>query len=182
MSETLFTKLSKLDITIKPKQEIVNDIIAYAEAAGYTTQEVNTDKPWGAYIRFVHDDANRFVEEFFPGLSPEEARLGVRGAELSPKILLVTPQQRLSWQYHDRRAERWLFLTDGAYIKSMNNEQGEVSRASRGSVVQFQTGERHRLIGLEKGALVAEIWQHTDPGFPSDEDDIVRLDDDYSRS
>jgi hypothetical protein len=30
--------------------------------------------------------------------------------------------------------------------------------------------------------LVAEIWQHTDPGNPSNEDDIVRLADDYSRA
>jgi hypothetical protein len=29
--------------------------------------------------------------------------------------------------------------------------------------------------------LVAEIWQHTDPENPSDEDDIVRVSDDFGR-
>ena len=31
-------------------------------------------------------------------------------------------------------------------------------------------------------AVVAEIWQHTDPEHPSDEDDIIRLQDDFGRS
>jgi hypothetical protein len=29
--------------------------------------------------------------------------------------------------------------------------------------------------------LVAEIWQHTDPDHPSNEDDIVRVQDDFGR-
>jgi len=29
--------------------------------------------------------------------------------------------------------------------------------------------------------LVAEIWQHTDPKHPSNEEDIVRLQDDFGR-
>jgi hypothetical protein len=37
------------------------------------------------------------------------------------------------------------------------------------------------LIGLEGWGVVAEFWQHTDPDYPSDEDDIVRVQDDYSR-
>jgi hypothetical protein len=37
------------------------------------------------------------------------------------------------------------------------------------------------LIGLDDWGIVAEIWQHTDESNPSDEDDIVRLQDDYSR-
>jgi mannose-6-phosphate isomerase len=36
-------------------------------------------------------------------------------------------------------------------------------------------GERHRLIGLASCGVIAEIWQHTDPKDPSDEEDIVRL-------
>jgi mannose-6-phosphate isomerase len=29
--------------------------------------------------------------------------------------------------------------------------------------------------------MIAEIWQHTDPENPSDENDIVRLQDDFGR-
>lgn len=164
------------------KRDIVGGIIQDIEAAEYTVAEVNAEKPWGAYIRISNDGADRFVEEFFPGLTPDEARLGIEGAELSPKILIVSPHQRLSWQYHGRRAERWRFLTEGAYKKSETDEEGEPIPAQVGDVVQFAKGERHRLIGIDgKYAIVAEIWQHVEPGNPSNEDDIVRVSDDYQR-
>lgn len=150
--------------------------------AGYTIAERNADKPWGAYYRIDSSQADEFVGDFFPGLSLEEARLGIEGAELSPKILVVSPGQRLSWQYHDRRAERWCFLTEGAYRKSTTDEESDRHEARSGEVVQFQKGERHRLEGREDGTvIVAEIWQHTDTSSPSDEADIVRLQDDYQR-
>ena len=41
--------------------------------------------------------------------------------------------------------------------------------------------QRHRLIGLDDWAIIAEIWQHTEKDNPSDEDDIVRINDDYGR-
>ncbi|NBC66802.1 MAG: hypothetical protein GVY07_14240 [Bacteroidetes bacterium] len=45
----------------------------------------------------------------------------------------------------------------------------------------IEKGQRHRLIGLQNWGVVAEIWQHTDSSDPSDEEDIVRLDDDFGR-
>jgi mannose-6-phosphate isomerase len=162
--------------------EVVADIQHSLLDANYETVELNDQKPWGAYFRINGGQAERFIEEFFPGLTADEARLGIKGAELSPKILLVKPGQRLSWQYHDRRAERWMFLTSGAYNKSQTDDEGEVFIASAGEAVQFQRGERHRLIGADDiYTIVAEIWQHSDPAHPSDEDDIVRLADDYQR-
>ena len=35
-------------------------------------------------------------------------------------------------------------------------------------------------IGLDNYAVVAEIWQHTDK-IPSDEEDIIRVQDDFGR-
>lgn len=164
------------------KQALIKEILGYIDQAGYTVFELNDQKPWGAYIRLEADDADRFVGEFFPSLTPEEARLGMEDAELSPKLLIVAPNQRLSWQYHNRRAERWTFLTDGGYNRSNTDEEGEVVRAKAGDVVQFAKGERHRLVGMDgKYAIVAEIWQHADPSMPSNEEDIVRLADDYKR-
>ena len=46
-------------------------------------------------------------------------------------------------------------------------------------VVQLKQGERHRLIGLDGWGIVAEIWRNTDIKNPSDENDIVRLKDDF---
>lgn len=164
------------------KLAFVAEIVGSIEQAGYAIIEIDDEKPWGAYIRIDGAQADRFVNEFFPGLSPEEARLGNKDAELSPKILIVSPQQRLSWQYHNRRAERWMFLTPGGYFKSQTDDQGEVQVARPGDVVQFQQGERHRLAGVpDSYVVVAEIWQHTDPNHLSEEADIVRLADDYQR-
>lgn len=164
------------------KSIICDKVTESLRVGAYNVVEINFEKPWGAYFRIDGSQVERFIEEFFSGLSVEEARLGVAGAELSPKILLVSPGQRLSWQYHDRRAERWTFLTSGAYNKSMSDEPGEATSAKSGDVVQFLRGERHRLVGKDSGyTVVAEIWQHTDIEHPSDESDIIRLVDDYQR-
>lgn len=162
--------------------EFVSTIEQKVADAGFTIVEKNADKPWGAYLRIDSSQADEFVHDFFPGLSPEDARLGIEGAELSPKFLIVKPGERLSWQYHDRRAERWCFLTAGGYRKSSTDDESDRFEARSGEVVQFQRGERHRLEGRSDGlVLVAEIWQHSEPDAPSDEDDIVRLADDYQR-
>ena len=167
--------------TIK-KETIVREVVAAVKSAGYTIVDLNDAKPWGAYIRMDGAQADRFIAEFFPGLTQDEARFGVADAELSPKLLIVAPKQRLSWQYHNRRAERWTFLTEGGYNKSSTDDEGDLVVAQPGTVVQFKTGERHRLVGVEgKYAIVAEIWQHTDSSQQSDEDDIIRLADDYQR-
>ena len=50
-----------------------------------------------------------------------------------------------------------------------------------GQQLTLQKGERHRLIGLVGWGILAEIWQHTDTAHPSDEDDIVRVQDDFGR-
>ena len=148
---------------------------------GYAPVEINEEKPWGAYYRLDASDSERFITEFFPGLSYHDACLGKAGIELSPKFLLVSPGHRLSWQYHDRRAERWIFLTSGGYVRSKDDDESTQIEASAGDSIQFAAGERHRLCSLGGYVVVAEIWQHIDPQHLSDEDDIVRLEDDYSR-
>ncbi len=164
------------------KIELVDQLEDIAKSYGYETVDRNDSKPWGAYLRFDGKVAEQFIASFFPGLTLAEAQLGIENAELSPKFLLVAPGQRLSWQKHDRRAERWAFLTDGAYYKSPTDEMGEVVPVKAGEVVQFAKGERHRLVGIEgKYVLVAEIWQHSDPDHLSDEEDIIRIQDDYNR-
>lgn len=163
------------------KSDIVSGLRGKIEGSYEIVQE-DSSKPWGAYFRLNNTEADRFVSEFFPGLTPDEARMGIEGAELSPKILLVSPSQRLSWQYHFNRAERWAFLTEGSYYKSIDDEPGEAVAANEGDVVQFDKSERHRLVGAAGiYTVVAEIWQHVDPNNLSNEDDIIRLQDDYIR-
>lgn len=95
---------------------------------------------------------------------------------------MVAPQARLSWQYHHRRAEIWQVVDGVVGIKRSNtDEEGELKEYSPKDQVKLEQGERHRLIGLEGWGVVAEIWQHTDANNPSDEDDIVRVQDDFGR-
>lgn len=174
--------LASLNFDIDDYQSLIQDIESAISDAGYEVVEKNVDKPWGAYLRINSSQADEFVADFFSEITPEQARLGIKGAELSPKLLIVKPAQRLSWQYHDRRAERWHFLTPGAYRRSLTDDESDRISAEAGEVVQFQTEERHRLEGMASGfVVVAEIWQHSDIDNPSNEDDIVRLADDYQR-
>jgi len=103
--------------------------------------------------------------------------------KLSPKILMVAPNKRLSWQYHHRRAEIWKCIkgTVGV-ITSETDEEQEQHILHVGDIIKLKQGERHRLIGLDDWGIVAEIWQHTNATHPSDEDDIVRVQDDFSRT
>jgi mannose-6-phosphate isomerase-like protein (cupin superfamily) len=180
---SLKAKLLNLNVESSARKgDFVRSIGNLIEAAGYTIVESNDEKPWGAYFRLDSGQADDFVTEFFPGLSITEARLNMPSAELSPKILIVSPAQRLSWQYHNRRAERWAFLTEGAFYKSETDDQGEIIEAKGGDIIQFSQAERHRLVGASSAyTIVAEIWQHVDLLNPSNEDDITRLSDDYSR-
>lgn len=181
MKTTLLQALSLTpDISHTEALSLVKN--ALQDTLGYHFFEVDESRPWGAFYRISDEEADRFVAEFFPGLDPAKARLGHKELVLSPKILVVYPGQRLSWQYHNFRSERWHFLTSGGYYKSSTDTQGDLQTAKVGDDVQFETGERHRLAGSPDGyTLVAEIWQHTDPAHPSEESDIIRLADDYKR-
>lgn len=96
--------------------------------------------------------------------------------------MVVAPVKRLSWQYHHRRAEIWRVIQGQAGVKrSPNDEEGTLEILNVGDTITLQQGERHRLIGLNDYAVIAEIWQHTDAIHPSDEDDIVRVQDDFGR-
>ena len=64
---------------------------------------------------------------------------------------------------------------------SNTDEELEIQQLSSENFIQLGKGERHRLIGLDSWGIVAEIWQHTDSENPSDEEDIVRLQDDFGR-
>ena len=136
-------------------------------------------RPWGGFFVLDESEANHFISIFFPHLTNEE--LNISG-KLSPKILVVAPHKRLSWQYHHRRAEIWKLIGGRAGVAtSGNDEEGETTYLEKGDIIKLKQGERHRLIGLNEWGIVAEIWQHTDAENPSDEDDIVRLQDDFGR-
>jgi mannose-6-phosphate isomerase len=136
-------------------------------------------RPWGGFYVIDETQAQAFADTFFDGLDVQTLTIG---GKLSPKLLIVAPQQRLSWQYHNRRAEIWKVVhgTVGV-VRSDNDQEGELRTYEVGQTIRLAQGERHRLVGLDAQAIIAEIWQHTDASHPSDEDDIVRVQDDFGR-
>ena len=81
-----------------------------------------------------------------------------------------------------RRTEIWRVIEGQVVVVwSFTDEEGELISYKKGDFIKLKQGERHRLIGLEDYAIIAEIWQHTNANHPSDEDDIVRVQDDFKR-
>ena len=68
-----------------------------------------------------------------------------------------------------------------ASVTSEQDEEKETEEPSIGDIIQIKQRERHRLIGLDRWGITAEIWRHTDAKNPSNEDDIVRVQDDFGR-
>jgi len=146
---------------------------------GFRINSKDFNRPWGGFLVIDETQSNKFIEYFFENL---DMNLITKGLKLSPKILIVKPLSRLSWQYHFRRSEIWkVFEGEVAVVRSDNDNEQPINIFSKGSLITLKQGERHRLIGLNDFGVIAEIWQHTDVNNPSDENDIVRIQDDYGR-
>lgn len=164
----------------KDKIKIYNKILKDLESKGIRVSSFDLDRPWGFFLVIDSESSlDVFIDTYYPELKEE---LSQTSLPLSPKILCVAPNKRLSWQYHHRRSELWKLINGQAgYIKSTNDEQAEIVKMKKNKILILAQGERHRLVGLEKWGIIAEIWSHTDPANPSDESDIVRLQDDFGR-
>lgn len=162
-----------------PKELVFEHIAEYLHLQNIKINKQDNTRPWGGFFVIEEDEAEKFIQLYFPNLSKQE--LNISG-KLSPKILVVAPGKRLSWQYHHRRAEIWKLIGGTAgVVTSDTDEEKETRHLQIGDVIQLKQGERHRLIGLDGWGVLAEIWRHTDAENPSNEDDIVRVQDDFGR-
>lgn len=161
------------------KEDVITYVKSLIQQLDLDVEEEDVLRPWGGFFRFTEDESfDTFLETFYK----EEGILRDATKKMSPKILIVAPHARLSWQYHHRRAELWkVFAGPVGVVMSDTDEQSDVQTFNNGELVTLKQGERHRLVGLDTWGLVAEIWQHTDPTQPSDEEDIVRVEDDFGR-
>lgn len=149
------------------------------EAQGFTIAQQDQSRPWGGFFVINEDQAQQFADTYFNGISVEDLKIS---GKLSPKILIVAPEKRLSWQFHHRRAEIWQVIQGPVgVVTSDTDEEGSMKVLGPGEVITLRQGERHRLVGLQGWGVLAEIWQHTDASKPSDEEDIVRVQDDFGR-
>lgn len=164
--------LNEQEVYLKNIKEVI-------EVQGFDIAETVTDKPWGAFIRLSDKNAEAFINLYFDDIKKSFKTFD----GLSPKYLIIAPDKQLSWQYHYRRAEHWRVLSGKVGVKLSNDDllPLEASILKKGDLVQFPAQKRHRLIGLQDWGVVVEIWEHTDTKQASDEQDIVRVEDDFGR-
>ena len=88
------------------------------------------------------------------------------------KLIYVNANSRLSLQYHKKRSEFWKVIKGTAMVeideKTITLQEGETITIPR------QT--KHRVLALENDCIILEIAYGK-----FDENDIVRLEDDYHR-
>ena len=156
-------------------QQIEKEVVSF----GFEVISKDFERPWGGFLVINESQAQDFANKFFDGLNVDSLKIG---GKLSPKILIINPNSKLSWQYHNRRAEIWrVYKGKVGVSRSMNDIQNPKIILKEKDQIKLKQGERHRLIGLDDYAVISEIWQHTDSENPSNEDDIVRISDDYGR-
>jgi mannose-6-phosphate isomerase-like protein (cupin superfamily) len=162
------------------KEDVMKSVEAYLGEVELAIASKDFSRPWGGFFVLEESLADRFIKLYFPHLKIEDLTIA---GKLSPKILIVAPGQRLSWQYHHRRAEIWKLAAGVAgVVTSETDVEGPLHKFVVGEIIQLKQGQRHRLVGLPEGwGMIAEIWRHTDAKNPSDESDIVRVQDDFGR-
>ena len=161
------------------KKAIFHAVAEVLAQHGLNATTVDSERPWGGF--YVIDEAQtaQFIDVYF-GAERGEIALGEQ--KLSPKILIVEPEKRLSWQYHHRRTELWKVVNGKAGVMlSETDQETTVETQNIGDVIRIGSQLRHRIVGLDSWGVLAEIWQHSDPANPSNEDDIVRVNDDFGR-
>lgn len=115
-------------------------------------QFIETDKrPWGRYF-VLHDEFNYKV-----------------------KRIEVEQNQRLSYQYHHKRAEAWTIVQGEATVTLDSIDKVY----KKGETVIIDLGTKHRVANFGTELL---IFIEVQTGTYFGEDDIVRIEDDYSRS
>ena len=161
------------------KEKKFSAVKDYLQDEGFEIDQFDMQRPWGGFFVIKESNAQKFIKHFFSDLPGNEVSIV---SKVSPKILLVEPGKKLSWQYHHRRSEIWKLIEGtAAVIRSETDEERQPENLKIGDTVKLYQGERHRLLGLEDWGVIAEIWIHSDANNLSDENDIVRLQDDFGR-
>jgi mannose-1-phosphate guanylyltransferase len=130
--------------------KLVVEALKANSLAALTELPATVHRPWGTYATLKQEDGYQV------------------------KRITVAPGQKLSLQYHHKRAEHWV-VTQGKAIVQVGDEEYE---AGPGKYRYIPLGEKHRLTNIGDGELVLIEVQ---VGSYLSEDDIVHLDDIYGR-
>jgi mannose-6-phosphate isomerase-like protein (cupin superfamily) len=91
------------------------------------------------------------------------------------KIITIKPKCRVSYQLHKMRSEHWTFI-QGEGIVILNDQEQKIKAGSR---VLIPVGTKHRAINTHESLDLVFVEVSTGR---FDENDVVRLEDDYGRS
>ena len=130
--------------------KLVVEALKTGANADLTELPATVHRPWGTYATLKQEDGYQV------------------------KRITVEPGQKLSLQYHHKRAEHWM-VTQGRAIVQIGDEEFETGA---GDYRYIPIGEKHRLTNIGEDKLVLIEVQI---GKYLGEDDIERLDDIYGR-
>ena len=123
------------------KQEVFEKAISLMGKLGLEVVKQDRERPWGGFLVINEDQAKEFATEFFPEENLESLKIS---GKLSPKILLVAPEKRLSWQYHFRRAEIWRCIEgEVAVATSLTDKEQERVVLKKGDKIKLQKEDFH---------------------------------------
>lgn len=91
------------------------------------------------------------------------------------KRIIVKPGQRLSYQFHHKRAEAWTVVKGVARV-TQNDVDTDYTA---GETVLIKLGDKHRMANPSQTETMEIIEVQTGNYFG--EDDIIRIEDDYDR-
>lgn len=116
---------------------------------GFKIADADLAKPWGGYFCIENEQLDKFIACYFPGV--EELEDLNPTIHYSPKILVVEPRKKLSWQVHHRRYEMWRVVQGpvGVYMSSTDQQPAEHQQFEKGEFIIIDKQIRHRLVGLE---------------------------------
>ena len=162
------------------KSKIVAEVRAELESKDISIAAMDFERPWGGFFKIGDESMAEFMSIYFSGV---KLPFDITKLNVSPKILVVAPGKKLSWQSHERRAELWRVVKGpvGIYTSPTDIQPDEMQVYNDGETIEMELGTRHRLAGMDDWGIIAEIWIHKFPDNPSDEDDIRRIDDDFGR-
>ena len=99
----------------------LNEIEDEIKDLGFEIIAKDFERPWGGFLVINESLSQEFANQFFDGIDIENLKIA---GKLSPKILVVKPNSKLSWQYHHRRAEIWrVYKGEVGVSRSFDNNQ-----------------------------------------------------------
>ena len=129
---------------------VIVKLLNYVTSVLFTSVPATVHRPWGTYSTLYKDDSCLI------------------------KRITVAPGQKLSLQYHHKRAEHWV-VTKGKALVKIGDDDFETFYGEHRFI---PIGEQHRLTNIGDDELVLiEVQVGTYFG----EDDIVRIEDIYGR-